>query len=255
MAEKKDPKKPAAAKTRADKPASKAKAGKAKMKAPTRQSLRASRFGSPAAKPAAPQAQVAAPAKKKTAAPRPARRPTRTYAKTRQKRPSAPAAEPSGEAPAMPARSAVFAGIHDLRPSPGATHSRKRLGRGPGSGHGKTAGRGNKGQKSRSGYAHQRGFEGGQMPLHRRIPKRGFTNIFRVEYDIVNISDLDRFEAGDAVTLEALAQRRLARRNRPVKILGDGTITKALTVSAHKFSAGARASIEAVGGRCEVIPR
>ena len=255
MAEKKDTKKPSAsAKAPAVKSASKGKAGKEKQKAPTRQSLRASRYGSPA-KAESPQGDVAAPAKKKAAAPRPARRPARTYAKPRKERPQAPTAEPSGEAPAMPARSALFAGIHDLRPSPGATHARKRVGRGPGSGHGKTAGRGSKGQKSRSGYAHQRGFEGGQMPLHRRIPKRGFTNIFRVEYDIVNISDLDRFEAGDAVTLEALAQRRLARRSRPVKILGDGTISKALTVSAHKFSAGARASIEAAGGSCEVIPR
>jgi large subunit ribosomal protein L15 len=146
-------------------------------------------------------------------------------------------------------------GIHDLRPAPGSTHYRKRLGRGPGSGHGKTAGRGNKGQRSRSGYRHQRGFEGGQMPLHRRVPKRGFTNIFRVEYDIVNLSDLDRFEAGQAVTPETLAGLRLARKSRLVKILGDGEIGKALTVSAHKFSASAQAKIEAAGGRCEVLQR
>src|SRR5437016_11490223 len=95
--------------------------------------------------------------------------------------------------------------LSNLTPKKGARHARKRLGRGPGSGHGKTAGRGSKGQKSRSGYRHQRGFEGGQMPLHRRVPKRGFTNIFRIEYDIVNISDLDRFEAGAAVTPDALA--------------------------------------------------
>jgi large subunit ribosomal protein L15 len=87
------------------------------------------------------------------------------------------------------------------------------------------------------------------------VPKRGFTNIFRIEYDIVNISDLDRFESGAAVTPDALVEKRLARRSRPVKILGDGSIAKPLTVSAHKFSAGARASIEAAGGRCEVIPR
>jgi large subunit ribosomal protein L15 len=93
------------------------------------------------------------------------------------------------------------------------------------------------------------------MPLHRRVPKRGFTNIFRIEYDIVNIRDLDRFEAGADVTLDALAGLRLARKSRPVKILGDGAIAKALTVTAHKFSAGARAAIEAAGGRCEVIPR
>ena len=189
---------------------------------------------------------------KKAAAPRPARKAARPPARPRRERPVA--AEGTASATASAPRIAA-AGIHDLRPSPGATHSKKRLGRGPGSGHGKTAGRGNKGQKSRSGYRHQRGFEGGQMPLHRRVPKRGFTNIFRIEYDIVNISDLDRFEAGAAVTPEALAGMRLARKTRPVKILGDGAITRALTVSAHKFSAGARAAIEAAGGRCEVIPR
>ncbi|MDQ6891416.1 MAG: 50S ribosomal protein L15 [Acidobacteriota bacterium] len=146
-------------------------------------------------------------------------------------------------------------GIHDLRPAPGSTHYQKRVGRGPGSGHGKTAGRGSKGQKSRSGYRHQRGFEGGQMPLHRRVPKRGFTNIFRVEYDVINLSDLAGFEAGQAVTFETLVERRLARKSRPVKILGDGEIGKALTVSAHKFSASAQAKIEAAGGHCEVIER
>ena len=188
---------------------------------------------------------------KKAASPRPARKAARPPARPRRERPVA--AEGTGSASSAPLIPA--AGIHDLRPSPGATHSKKRLGRGPGSGHGKTAGRGNKGQKSRSGYRHQRGFEGGQMPLHRRVPKRGFTNIFRIEYDIVNISDLDRFEAGAAVTPDALAGMRLARKTRPVKILGDGVIAKALTVTAHKFSAGARAAIEAAGGRCEVIPR
>jgi large subunit ribosomal protein L15 len=146
-------------------------------------------------------------------------------------------------------------GIQDLRPARGATRSRKRIGRGPGSGHGKTAGRGHKGQKSRSGYRHQRGFEGGQMPLHRRVPKRGFTNIFRVEYDVVNISDLERFDAGDSVTPEKLAERRLAHGRRPVKILGDGELKKALTVSAHKFSASAKSRIEAAGGSCEVLNR
>jgi large subunit ribosomal protein L15 len=144
-------------------------------------------------------------------------------------------------------------GVQDLRPSSGATRPRKRVGRGPGSGHGKTAGRGPKGQKSRSGYRHQRGFEGGQMPLHRRVPKRGFTNIFRVEYDVVNLSDLDRFDAGDSVTPQELAKRRLAHGRRRVKILGGGELKKALTVSAHKFSESARARIEAAGGRCEVL--
>jgi large subunit ribosomal protein L15 len=175
----------------------------------------------------------------------------------------APAAAPARAAkPPRPARKAAPAptrpaavGIHDLAPAPGATHYRKRVGRGPGSGHGKTAGRGSKGQKSRSGYRHMRGFEGGQMPLHRRVPKRGFTNIFRVEYDIVNLSDLDRFEAGAAVTPETLSAMRLSRKSRPVKILGDGEIKKPLNVSAHKFSASAKARIEAAGGRCEVLSR
>jgi len=176
------------------------------------------------------------------------------------RRAAAPAAsEPRRERAARPAAPVddrpAGLGVHDLRPAPGATHYRKRVGRGPGSGHGKTAGRGNKGQKSRSGYRHMRGFEGGQMPLHRRVPKRGFTNIFRVEYDIVNLSDLARFDAGQAVTLDTLAAARLARKNRPVKILGDGEIGKALTVSAHKFSANARGKIEAAGGKCEVIER
>ena len=145
--------------------------------------------------------------------------------------------------------------LNNLKPKKGSKHAKKRIGRGPGSGHGKTAGRGEKGQKSRSGYSRMLGFEGGQMPLHRRIPKRGFTNIFRVEYEIVNISDLDRFDAGTAVNPEALAAMRLTRKNRPVKILGDGQIQKALTVSAHKFSASAKARIEAAGGSCEVLSR
>jgi large subunit ribosomal protein L15 len=148
-----------------------------------------------------------------------------------------------------------WTGVSDLRPAPGATRSRKRVGRGPGSGHGKTAGRGSKGQKSRSGYRHQRGFEGGQMPLHRRVPKRGFTNIFRIEYDVVNLSALEAFDAGENVTPQKLAEKRLARGRRPVKILGDGDVKKPLTVSAHKFSASARSRIEAAGGRCEVLDR
>ena len=175
--------------------------------------------------------------------------------------PPAAARAPKAPRPARTRRAAETAalppatGVHDLAPAPGSTRSRRRVGRGPGSGHGKTAGRGSKGQKSRTGYRHQRGFEGGQMPLHRRLPKRGFTNIFRVEYEIVNLSDLDRFDAGAAVNPETLSALRLARKNRPVKILGDGKIQKALTVSAHKFSASAKAGIEAAGGRCEVLPR
>jgi large subunit ribosomal protein L15 len=190
-----------------------------------------------AAKKAAPEKKAAAPA------PRPAQRAARP-----EKPKKAAVAKPADARPRA-------TGVHDLGPAPGATHYRKRVGRGPGSGHGKTAGRGNKGQKSRTGYRHMRGFEGGQMPLHRRVPKRGFTNIFRVEYEIVNLADLDRFEAGATVNPETLTASRLTRKNRPVKILGDGKIQKALTVSAHKFSASAKAGIEAAGGRCEVLSR
>ncbi len=206
--------------------------------------------------------------KKKTAAPtakKPAKRAARPAAKASAK--AARAAAPKAPAPAAarpprpakkaaaPAARPAATGVHDLAPTAGATHYRKRVGRGPGSGHGKTAGKGSKGQKSRTGYRHQRGFEGGQMPLHRRLPKRGFTNIFRIEYDIVNLSDLDRFDAGATVNPETLALARLARKSRPVKILGDGEIKKVLNVSAHKFSASAKARIEAAGGRCEVLSR
>jgi large subunit ribosomal protein L15 len=205
----------------------------------------------------APRKKAAPPSRRKAAAKAPAGAKA-TAAKPAPAHRPAPKAQPparkAAETSARPSAPAP-AGIHGLAPSPGATHYRKRVGRGPGSGHGKTAGRGSKGQKSRSGYRHLRGFEGGQMPLHRRVPKRGFTNIFRIEYDIVNLSDLDRFPAGESITPETLAAARLARRHRPVKILGDGQLGKALTVAAHKFSAGAQAKIEAAGGRCEVIPR
>jgi large subunit ribosomal protein L15 len=183
-------------------------------------------------------------------------------AKAPQKPAAAPAAAARPRRPAPAAKAAAPAeprprvtGVHDLAPAPGSTHYRKRVGRGPGSGHGKTAGRGYKGQRSRTGYRHLRGFEGGQMPLHRRIPKRGFTNIFRVVYDVVNCGDLDRFEAGQKITPAELAAARLAHGRRPIKVLGDGEIQKALNVSAHKFSASAQAKIEKAGGRCEVIPR
>jgi large subunit ribosomal protein L15 len=144
--------------------------------------------------------------------------------------------------------------LHELSPAKGSKHSRKRVGRGPGSGLGKTAGKGEKGQKSRSGYTRRPGFEGGQMPLLRRVPKRGFTNIWKVEYAVVNVSDLADFEG--EVTPEALAERGIVRgiRNgRRVKILGNGDLSKALTVQAHKFSGSARAKIEAAGGRCEEL--
>jgi large subunit ribosomal protein L15 len=205
--------------------------------------------------------------KKKTtkaapAAKKPAKSAPKAPAKAAAAKPAAKPAPPAAVRPPKVAKKAAPAptrppalGVHSLGPAPGSTHYRKRVGRGPGSGHGKTAGRGNKGQKSRTGYRHQRGFEGGQMPLHRRLPKRGFTNIFRVEYDVVNISDLDRFDAGASVNPEMLTASRLTRKNRLIKILGDGEIKKALTVSAHKFSASAKASIEAAGGRCEVLSR
>jgi len=200
--------------------------------------------------PAKKPAKAAAPPRAAKTAPAPAKR--RRKATEPDQPAAAVAAAPSREDAAARPR---WTGVQDLRPAPGATRSRKRVGRGPGSGHGKTAGRGHKGQKSRSGYRHQRGFEGGQMPLHRRVPKRGFTNILRVEYDVLNIGALDAFEAGESITPAKLAERRLAHGRRPVKILGDGKLAKALTVSAHKFSASARSSIEAAGGRCEVLSR
>ena len=141
--------------------------------------------------------------------------------------------------------------LHDLSPAKGSTHSPKRVGRGPGSGKGKTAGRGHNGQKSRSGYSRRRGFEGGQMPLVRRVPKRGFTNIFRKEYDVINLDRLEGFK-GD-VTIESLVAKGLAGKGVSVKILGSGEIKQALSVQAHKFSKTARTKIEAAGGTCEVV--
>jgi len=147
--------------------------------------------------------------------------------------------------------------LSDLKPPKGAKHSKKRVGRGPGSGTGVTSGRGHKGQKSRSGYHHKRGFEGGQMPLQRRVPKRGFFNLFRVEYAVVNLDTLeDRFEAGTEVTPELLRERRLVRSNaKLVKVLGRGNIETALTVRAHKFSRTASEKIAAAGGQIEIITR
>jgi large subunit ribosomal protein L15 len=147
-------------------------------------------------------------------------------------------------------------GLHTLGPRKGATSSRKRRGRGPGSGLGKTSGRGHKGQKSRSGSSHLRGHEGGQMPLHRRVPKRGFTNIFRKDWVTVTVERLEAtFETGAAVTPESLRETgTVKRRGDGLKILGTGALSKALTVSAHKFTEGARKKIEAAGGRCEVLP-
>ena len=145
--------------------------------------------------------------------------------------------------------------LSDLKPAKGATHATKRVGRGQGSGNGKTAGRGHKGAKSLSGFKRKRGFEGGQMPLHRRVPKRGFTNIFRTEYDVVNLDQLEKaFDKGATVTVEALREHGLvSSRTSLVKILGRGELTKALTVHAHKFSGKAQEKIAAAGGTTEVL--
>ena len=144
--------------------------------------------------------------------------------------------------------------LSNLRPPKGAKHSKKRVGRGQGSGTGVTAGRGEKGQKSRSGFKHKRGFEGGQMPLHRRVPKRGFHNLFRIEYAIVNLDTLaERFEAGTVVTPELLRERGLVGRAGAVKILARGDIAKAFTVRAHKVSGKAAEKIAAAGGKAEVL--
>jgi large subunit ribosomal protein L15 len=147
-------------------------------------------------------------------------------------------------------------GLHNLGPRKGATTSRKRIGRGPGSGIGKTSGKGHKGQNSRSGYSHLRGHEGGQMPLHRRIPKRGFTNIFRKEWITVTVEQLERvFDSGAAVNPESLkAAGAVKRKGHGIKVLGTGDLKKALVVTAHKFTDGAKKKIEAAGGRCEVLP-
>ena len=145
--------------------------------------------------------------------------------------------------------------LHDLKPRPGAKHRRKRLGQGESSGHGKTSGRGGKGQTARSGSSIRIGFEGGQMPLIRRIPKRGFNNArFATRYIPINLKALNQFDNGARVDAEALRKAGLANgKAAGIKILGDGELTKKLTVSAHAFSASAKAKIEGKGGVCEVI--
>ena len=147
--------------------------------------------------------------------------------------------------------------LHDLKPRPGAKHRRKRLGQGESGGHGKTSGRGGKGQTARSGSSIRIGFEGGQMPLIRRIPKRGFNNArFTTQYVAVNVSDLNKFDDGAKVDEVALRAVGLANGHAAgVKILGEGELSKKLIVSASAFSASARAKIEARGGTCEVIAR
>jgi large subunit ribosomal protein L15 len=145
--------------------------------------------------------------------------------------------------------------LSELKPNPGAKHSKKRVGRGPGSGHGKTSTRGIKGQKARAGGGPKEGFEGGQMPLQRRLPKFGFTNIFRTRYATVNVGDLNRvFKANAEVNEDTLLESGLLKNVRDgIKILGNGELDKALTVHAQKFSAEARKKIEAAGGKAEVV--
>jgi large subunit ribosomal protein L15 len=148
--------------------------------------------------------------------------------------------------------------IEDLRPAAGSTRKRKRIGRGPGSGHGKTSGKGHKGLNARSGGGVRPGFEGGQMPLYRRLPKRGFLPYGgKTEFAIVNVGDLsDRFAAGSVVDPDALVSSRLIRKSGrgAVKVLGDGAVAHALTVRAHKVSEGAKQKLEAAGGHVEVLP-
>ncbi len=145
-----------------------------------------------------------------------------------------------------------MAELHDLKPAPGSHRDAKRIGRGPGSGTGKTAGRGGKGQSARTGYKRKRGFEGGQMPLHRRLPKRGFKNFTRVEYQVVNLRDLAGVE-GDVTPESLKAAGLVASLKRPVKVLGDGELGRRAAVSAHAFSKSAREKIEAAGGTVTVI--
>jgi large subunit ribosomal protein L15 len=142
--------------------------------------------------------------------------------------------------------------LSNLRPPRGSRHRKVRVGRGIGSKLPKTAGAGNKGQKSRKGFSRRPGFEGGQMPLHRRIPKRGFTNIFRTEFAVLNVDRLNVFSAGEVVSPELLRERGLVlRKARPVKILGEGDLKAALTVRAHAFSKSAEQKIVNAGGRVE----
>lgn len=144
--------------------------------------------------------------------------------------------------------------LHELKAVPGATRKAKRKGRGTATGQGKTAGRGMNGQNSRSGGGTRPGFEGGQMPLYRRIPKRGFTNIWRKEYTILNLGDLNVFEENAVVTPELLAEKGMVKQVKDgIKVLGEGTLEKKLTIRAQKFSKSALEKIEAAGGKAEVI--
>ncbi|MCT4605191.1 MAG: 50S ribosomal protein L15 [Marinisporobacter sp.] len=144
--------------------------------------------------------------------------------------------------------------LHELRPAEGSTKNRKRLGRGTATGQGKTAGRGQDGQKSRSGGSVKPGFEGGQMPLYRRLPKRGFTNVFKKQWTIINIDTLNKFDEGTVVTPALLLEKGIIKKVVDgVKVLGNGELQKKVTVQAHKFSQSAVEKIEAAGGKAEVI--
>lgn len=148
----------------------------------------------------------------------------------------------------------AMAVLSTLRPAPGSRKAPKRVGRGPGSGHGKTASRGHKGLKSRSGGKPPVGFEGGQMPLQRRLPKRGFTNIFKVEYQVVNVKELQDFEAHTVVTPQLLRETgKIRTLRKPVKVLGEGELSVALTIQSNKFSESAKQKITAAGGTAEEI--
>ena len=138
--------------------------------------------------------------------------------------------------------------LANLAPQVGSTKQRKRLGRGPGSGHGKTAGRGHKGFKSRSGSGVKPGFEGGQMPLQRRLPKRGFNNVFKKQYALVSLTQLDSFAAGDLITVESLIAAKIVKKGMAVKVLANGELSKALTVKVDKMSESAKSKIESAGG-------
>ena len=144
--------------------------------------------------------------------------------------------------------------LNELKPAAGSKKKRKRVGCGPGSGHGKTATRGHKGTQSRTGNTRKAHYEGGQMPLQRRLPKRGFTNIFRVEYQVINVSDLDRFDSDATVDIDALLERGLIRHlNNKVKLLGDGELKKPLKITVHACSASAKEAVEKAGGEIKLV--
>jgi large subunit ribosomal protein L15 len=143
--------------------------------------------------------------------------------------------------------------LSDIRPPAGQTHSKKRVGRGMGSGHGKTSARGHKGQHAGTGFSQKRGFEGGQMPLHRRLPKRGFTNIFKKEYEIINLGRLEKLD-GDTFTVDRLVELGAIRKPKDgLKVLGTGQLTRKITVEAHQFSKSALEKIQKAGGAAQVI--